>query len=952
VGFYPLNEGAGNVAYDLSESGVDGVFAGTPLPSPIVDRFGKSIYFNNTTAQCIDISPDPLNSLTAFSVTGWVNPLTTDIGLVQSWQAGADQILIRDNGSTGLQFYTYTSGQVGGNILTYTLNEWQHVVFTYDGTTMRAYRNGVVSATTYAQTGAMNSVARLRIGGGTVSENPTNGNIGDVRIYNRAISAEEIADLYYNPNGIYLPQRRAVFYSLGGATSGAGSSVSIATVTVIGAATVDGAASSTGAAVATAIGAVTTDGTASSAGVATTSATSTTATTGAGSSAGTATTSAIGAAIGDGTYGVSGVAVTSATGAATTDGAASSIGVATVSMIVTAIVDATATAGGTATVSTIGVTIVDGTYDASGMATTSAIGMVIAGVMIRRPYVTQPQTLTRIDPNSRQTQGLIGFYPLNEGGGNVAYDLSESGINGAFVGTPLPAPTVDQFGKSLYFDNTLGQYIKLAPSPLNGLTAFSISCWVNPITTNIGLAIYWEGAAADQIIIRATTSMAQFYIYNATQVGGDILSYTLGEWQQLVFTYDGATMRAYRNASVSATTYAQTGALITVPELHLCGYSSTGNQMNGNIGDVRIYNRTLSDEEILEFYRNPNDIYLPQRHAVFYSLGATISGVGSSVGVAVVTGTGAIASTPGVYNISGTAVASATGAATIDGTASSVGIATITATGAATVDGICNATGVATTSAIGIAISDGTATAVGTAVTSTIGAPIVDGTYNASGAATTSAISAAVATGTASSAGTAVTSTIGVAISDGIGTASGIAVVSATGAATIDGVASSIAIATVTATGAATADGVYNATGVATTTGVATLPSGSGAGSAIGVATVTAIGAATMDGAASSIAAATTSAVGKVIANSTYIATGVAIVTAIGVTSSNLSIGSASGIGVAAAIGAAIVNGTVSSIGVSAVNGISTTAANDVIVPLRSIVGLTATINSLLRSVA
>lgn len=88
-------------------------------------------------------------------------------------------------------------------------NEWTHVAFTYDGVTLSGYRNGARIAT-LAVTGAIGTTTSpLRLG-----DNPGftgrwfSGFIDDVRIYNRALTAPEIRQLYIGGRGFGLVAER------------------------------------------------------------------------------------------------------------------------------------------------------------------------------------------------------------------------------------------------------------------------------------------------------------------------------------------------------------------------------------------------------------------------------------------------------------------------------------------------------------------------------------------------------------------------------------------------------------------------------------------------------------------------------------------------------------------------------------------------------------------------
>lgn len=79
-----------------------------------------------------------------------------------------------------------------------TTGSWQHIVGTWDGSTVRAYVNGTVGGTTASFAGPLGySGNDLNIGASNgVYVFHFDGSIDDVRIYNRALSQFEISQLY------------------------------------------------------------------------------------------------------------------------------------------------------------------------------------------------------------------------------------------------------------------------------------------------------------------------------------------------------------------------------------------------------------------------------------------------------------------------------------------------------------------------------------------------------------------------------------------------------------------------------------------------------------------------------------------------------------------------------------------------------------------------------------
>lgn len=89
-----------------------------------------------------------------------------------------------------------------------------------------------------------------------------------------------------------------------------------------------------------------------------------------------------------------------------------------------------------------------------------------------------------------------------------------------------------------------------------------------------------------------------------------------GVIDDLVGTYDGATVRGYRNGALIATA-AQTGGLSTgATQSNLCGDNSgnTNRMYSGTMFIAMMWNRTLTAGEVMALYRNPYQMfYSPAR---------------------------------------------------------------------------------------------------------------------------------------------------------------------------------------------------------------------------------------------------------------------------------------------------------------------------------------------------
>jgi Concanavalin A-like lectin/glucanases superfamily len=81
------------------------------------------------------------------------------------------------------------------------LDAWTHLASTYDGATLRLYVNGTQVATRAISGALAATTGALRLGGNAIWAEYFAGQIDDVRLYERALSAAEIQNDMAAPAG-------------------------------------------------------------------------------------------------------------------------------------------------------------------------------------------------------------------------------------------------------------------------------------------------------------------------------------------------------------------------------------------------------------------------------------------------------------------------------------------------------------------------------------------------------------------------------------------------------------------------------------------------------------------------------------------------------------------------------------------------------------------------------
>jgi hypothetical protein len=204
VAYYPFK---GN-ANDASGNGNNGTVVGATLTP---DRFGSpdSAYSFDGISNLISIPDFSQADANVHTLSVWI--------LANSWtninsSAIYVDIFDKDDATAGQRQWVYQgtqTGQIRAAVFTsmgeYDLdtisqlqtNQWYQVVTVWDGTNESAFVNGVFDSSIPAPGTLVQASAPVRIGGNPVDDQEFfDGKINDVRIYNRALSASEVQQLY------------------------------------------------------------------------------------------------------------------------------------------------------------------------------------------------------------------------------------------------------------------------------------------------------------------------------------------------------------------------------------------------------------------------------------------------------------------------------------------------------------------------------------------------------------------------------------------------------------------------------------------------------------------------------------------------------------------------------------------------------------------------------------
>jgi hypothetical protein len=204
-------------------------------------------------------------------------------------------------------------------------------------------------------------------------------------------------------------------------------------------------------------------------------------------------------------------------------------------------------------------------------------------------------------PDYVPTSNLVGYWPFN---GNTN-DQSGNGNNATNNGATL---TTDRFGnanKAYYFNGTSSNIYVDNFDEILGNSPFTVSFWVEPLASAGWIVCFGQasdGKAFESGTYTAGSGKFDALIWKYGYTPVYTTSLALGSFQNMTITYDGRTMKVYKDATLFGSE-----DFITTDILR--GVLTFGKQIdfseffNGKIDDIGIWSRVLTQIEIDNLYK-------------------------------------------------------------------------------------------------------------------------------------------------------------------------------------------------------------------------------------------------------------------------------------------------------------------------------------------------------------
>jgi hypothetical protein len=199
---------------------------------------------------------------------------------------------------------------------------------------------------------------------------------------------------------------------------------------------------------------------------------------------------------------------------------------------------------------------------------------------------------------------LVGWWKFDEGSGAVAADSSGNGNDGTLHG-PVEWVAEGKIGGAMAFTGPYNYVLVPNDNTLNPTNTLTIAAWINPSWTGNNRILQKSSGGGDNQY-RLLKEWGNNMVFHLPGLSPDRLEFVglppAGEWTHLAATYDGSSMKVYYNGVVAGQ-QASTGKM-TVSDGNLCigtkhVTAPAGDEYNGMLDDVRIYNGALTASEII-----------------------------------------------------------------------------------------------------------------------------------------------------------------------------------------------------------------------------------------------------------------------------------------------------------------------------------------------------------------
>jgi type II secretory pathway pseudopilin PulG len=215
-------------------------------------------------------------------------------------------------------------------------------------------------------------------------------------------------------------------------------------------------------------------------------------------------------------------------------------------------------------------------------------------------------------PTDYGDPSLVGYWSFDEGSGATTADRSGNDNAGMLHNNPVwQASSSCKRGSCLSFADASATNVDMANSSslntINATNRITVSAWIYQTSQSNYDRIITSNWATDRSWLLGVTYTPSYAPTFNVKIGGvqynaAASSTSLNTWYHVAGVYDGNTVKIYVNGQLQNWIALSNADLDNGPYAMAISDGSFSEGFNGRLDEIRLYNRALSDAEILALY--------------------------------------------------------------------------------------------------------------------------------------------------------------------------------------------------------------------------------------------------------------------------------------------------------------------------------------------------------------
>ncbi len=191
---------------------------------------------------------------------------------------------------------------------------------------------------------------------------------------------------------------------------------------------------------------------------------------------------------------------------------------------------------------------------------------------------------------------LVAYWSFDEGGGTVAADLSENSYDGTLRGGT--SWTDGTYGSALQFNGS-DAYVETGQTFLNGLDGFTLAGWVSASNIDVYSSLFGQNDLIEFGFIGGA-QVGTWLLGNNWQLVAADYTFDYPSWHHLALAGDATRIVIYIDGQEAASDEGglSSGSAGFTFKIGAGVFNSTGDPFLGEIDDVWVFSRALTQQEI------------------------------------------------------------------------------------------------------------------------------------------------------------------------------------------------------------------------------------------------------------------------------------------------------------------------------------------------------------------